>query len=85
MLNVHKLTEINIDYMKSSFEITKITDTEVFIIDLNIGKSVTNDAEQVVSYLHDKYPNKRILYQDTDGFWGELVHNKGVFLRYSDY
>jgi hypothetical protein len=47
--------------------------------------SVTNDAEAVVA---DLYGNGslnegiRLIYQDSDGIWDELVHEKGAFVAF---
>jgi len=58
----------------------------IFIRDLNRGRmSVTNDAEAVVREVNINFPSKRIVYQDSDGFWGELVHENGVFKRFDTY
>jgi hypothetical protein len=44
--------------------------------------SVTNDAESVVREVFIKYGNRRILYYDSYGELGELIHNSGVFLDF---
>jgi len=67
--------------MKSNFRIPKITPDVVELIDLgpwNRYQTVTNDAEAVVEYLHSKQmiqPQTQIIYQDSDGEWGELFHD----------
>jgi hypothetical protein len=69
--------------MKSSFSITEIKDDRVIILDNNMGgKSVTNDAENVVEYLYNIYGNRRIFYIDTEGILDELRHNKGEFVGF---
>ena len=69
--------------MKSSFSITEIKDDRVVILDNNLGgRSVTNDAENVVEYLHSVYGNRRIFYIDTEGVLDELRHNKGEFVGF---
>ena len=55
--------------VRASFNISKVTPTKVFIVDNDIGCSVTNDAENVVAYVNSQYPNRRIIYRDTDGRW----------------
>lgn len=55
----------------------------IFIRDLDQGVTVTNDAEAVVAELNKYYPGKRIVYRDTIGGWDELVHENGVFTRFS--
>jgi hypothetical protein len=58
----------------------------VFIRDLNLGKvSVTNDAEAVVREVSFAHPDKRIVYQDSDGFWDELIHYEGYFIKFGEY
>lgn len=51
----------------------------VYIIDDEIGMSITNDAENVVMKINNSFPNYRIVYRDTAGTWDELVHENGVF------
>lgn len=51
----------------------------VYIIDDEIGMSITNDAENVVMKINNSFPNYRIIYRDTTGTWDELVHENGVF------
>ena len=65
------------------YSIHKVTNEAIFIIDNDIGKSVTNDAENVVARLYNEYGNKFIFYRDTCGHWDELVHDNGVFTRFS--
>lgn len=45
--------------------------------------SVTNDAENVVRAVVDRFGNKRILYTDTMGNVDELVHDNGVFTGFA--
>lgn len=70
--------------MKAVFSYYKITDDTVYIMDESDGHTmtVTNDAENVVAYINDQYPNRRIIYCDTDGHWDELVHTHGKFLSF---
>jgi len=51
----------------------------VWIVDLNRGSSVTNDAERVVAELNDRFPGFRIIYRDSMGNWDELKHDNGKF------
>jgi len=75
--------------IKCDFSIFKIDNDKkmIFIKDMDLGRmSVTNDAENVVKYLNEKYPNFRIIYQDSDGLdWDELVHENGKFIKFSFY
>lgn len=69
----------------ASFHKVRLTEDKVFIVDCDGQKSITNDAEAVVSYVNYWHPNRRIIYQDTMGEWGELKHSKGVFAGFSPY
>lgn len=69
--------------MKSSFSITELKDDRVVIMDNNLGgRSVTNDAENVVEYLYGVYGNRRVFYIDSEGVLDELRHNNGVFVGF---
>jgi len=69
--------------MKSSFSITELKDDRVVIIDSNLGgRSVTNDAENVVEYLYGVYGNRRVFYIDSEGVLDELRHKNGVFVGF---
>ena len=62
-------------FLRCEFEWVKITDSIVFIRDLNQGKmSVTNDAEEVYRWINRvAYPGRRVVYQDSEGEWTEIV------------
>ena len=65
------------------------TDEILVIRDLDMPscRSITNDAEAVVEYLHDKgwlSNERRLMYYDTDGNKDEILHDgNGVFLGFS--
>jgi hypothetical protein len=65
-----------------NYRVVKVTPNVVHIVDLGVGRSVTNDAENVVEEVNRQYPARRIIYRDTDGQWDELVHNNGVFVDF---
>lgn len=66
--------------INSDYEIKKIHKHYIFIVDLNLGgKSVTNDAENVVKTIAKKYPGKRIFYRDSENNVDELVVKNGAF------
>lgn len=44
-----------------------------FIRDLDGPVSVTNDAENVLAYIQQQWPGRRVVYQGTDGEWFEIV------------
>lgn len=58
-----------------SYTIVKVESDAVFLVDNDDGRSVTNDAEAVVSSVLQKLGNRRIFYRDTMGVWDELVHD----------
>ncbi|MDR1340421.1 MAG: hypothetical protein LBK58_10270 [Prevotellaceae bacterium] len=62
-------------------EVLEETENGIFLKDLDKGNiSITNSAELVCRiFAH----NKRIFYEDTENQWTELVHDKGVFLRFA--
>ena len=70
---------------RSRYEVVKVdTDRKiVWIVDLNVGKSVTNDAEKVCEELNRQYPLHRIIYRDSDKNWDELVHLDWTFNHYA--
>lgn len=57
----------------------------VFIVDNDVGMSITNDAEAVVEDVLRQYPDHRIIYRDTMGQWDELVHWNGKFSVFKPY
>ena len=68
----------------STYTLTE-QDEFLCLVDLNQGCSVMNDAEDVIADLvaagHD-LTRKRVIYQDTMGYWDEIVVRDG---RFSDY
>ena len=61
------------------------TSAKLFIVDNDVGMTITNDAENVVKDVLSKYPEHRIIYQDTDGNWDELLHQNGEFAGFKPY
>lgn len=49
----------------------------IYIVDQDLGRTVTNDAANVCRELHAQYADYRIIYRDTEGNWDELLHDKG--------
>ena len=66
------------------FHVTDTTKDFVFLVD-NGGenRSVTNDAEYVVEVINSRFPDRRIVYRDTEYQWEELKHKKGVFTDFA--
>ena len=62
-------------FLRCEFDWVKVTDSIVFIRDLDRGKmSVTNDAEEVYRWINRvTYPGRRVVYQDSAGEWAEIV------------
>lgn len=61
---------------KSDFEILEYDKEHhiVYLRDLDRGgMSITNDAEQVYQYIRMSYGAVRLVYQDTQGEWAEIV------------
>jgi hypothetical protein len=73
--------------MKSDWEIVKQYSTKnesiVFIRDLDLGRrSVTNDAEAVFLECQRLYGQCRVVYQDSEGEWCEIVYaNFAAFFK----
>lgn len=69
--------------MRAHVIVLKVTDGFIYLADENDGAmSITNDAEAVVMWANRLYPNRRIIYRDTEGHWDELVHEDGVFKHF---
>ena len=59
----------------SAFHIIEKKAGVLFIQDLNLGgRSVTNDAEQVLAWCREKHGKDiRVVYKDTDNEWWEMI------------
>ena len=73
--------------LRSSYEIVKDVPGEPLVIrDLDVGKSVTNDAENVVEDLVAAgmlQDGRRLLYYDTMGQLDELIIKDGRFADFA--
>lgn len=58
---------------RSTYEVVLIEDDRVFIVDLDEGKSITNDAENVWQEIQNNWRGRRLIYRDTMGRWDEIV------------
>lgn len=59
--------------MRARFKVDRIERDIVFLIDLDQGKTITNDAEHVIESVQNVYGyNHRIVYRDTDNEWWEI-------------
>lgn len=68
---------------KASYHIEKVEHGVVYLIDPDVGMTITNNAENVVEAVNKLYPNHRIFYLDTDKEWWELKHMNGMFRGFS--
>jgi len=71
---------------RARFTVVTNTSTLLAITDANDGAmSITNDAENVVAWLHERgwLGNKVLIYRDTDEMWDGLLHDgKGKFINF---
>lgn len=71
----------------SNYSVYEMTDTRIVLVDHDEGRSVTNDAGNVVQQLNDSIQggigHRRIYYRDTAGCFDELVTRDGRFVRFS--
>lgn len=70
---------------RSSYDVARVDPARkiVWIVDRDVEKSVTKDAERVCEELNRLHPGHRIIYRDTDKNWDELVHLDGHFNHYA--
>jgi hypothetical protein len=69
----------------AAFYVVDMTDDKLFIVDLELGKTITNDAEAVCRQCQKLAPGHRIIYRDTDRNWDELQHINGEFIGFAPY
>ena len=70
---------------RAVYDVVKVTNDTIFLVDRNLGMSVTNDAENVVAEVVNEYGNKKVIYRDSMGNWDELVHTEGTFGCFAPY
>lgn len=74
---------IGINEPRSTYLIAHETETLVLIVDCDVGRTVTNDAENVIRDLDHSLQgglrNRRVFYRDTDFRFDELQHDRGIF------
>ena len=62
------------EYVRKEIHKGDPMETIVFIRDLDLGgRSVTNDAEQVYEECQKAHGACRVVYQDSQGEWAEMV------------
>lgn len=70
--------------MLSSYKVVEITRQYIFIRDLDEGgKSITNDAENVVADIVPLFPGLRLFYRDSIGLVDEILIKDGQFAGFS--
>lgn len=64
--------------LRSKYRVTKICEEkkEIYLIDLNGDKSVTNDAENVYQEVYRE--GYKIIYRDSMGCWDEMLMENGI-------
>lgn len=71
----------------SNYYVAEVTDTRIAVVDRDEGRSVTNDAENVVRQLEGTVDGgvglRKVYYRETDGRFDELVIKGGRFVRFS--
>lgn len=73
---------------RSDYEIIKIEEDRIFIVDLDLGNiSVTNDAEKVYFEITKHFPGKRLIYKDTIENWDEIIMENfcAIFKNYKEH
>ena len=73
---------------RSDYEIVRIEDDRVFIVDLDLGNaSVTNDAEEVFKEIKLHFPGRRLIYRDTLFNWDEIIEDTHWinYIRYFEH
>lgn len=68
---------------RAKYVIESVTIHFIYLVDLQQGCSITNDAEAVVKEVTERWGNKRILYWDSMDNQDELCHTKGVFTHFA--
>lgn len=67
----------------AQYSLRNITDNFVLIVDLDKGRTVTNDAPNVIIRLHREIHgglgSRKVYYRDTCGRFDEIRHNTGAF------
>jgi hypothetical protein len=72
-----------VNHHRASFALSNITDNFLVILDLDKGRTITNEPAGVVSRLNlaiaGGIGKRKIYYLDTCGRFDELTHQYGVF------
>lgn len=71
---------------RSEFTYEMRGDVVILVEHEGAARSVTNDAEKVISELHREgldFTGKRVVYQDALGSWDELIVEGNRFVRFN--
>ena len=72
---------------RANYEVIAHSEDRVILRDLGPWdkySSITNAAEDVIRNLHPYIKDKKVFYYDSEGDYGELVHdNNGQFVRFA--
>lgn len=70
---------------QAQYDLVMATDLHILILDLDQGRSVTNDADSVVRRVDAQLGSigrRRLFYRDTTGRFDELVVRDGRFVGF---
>lgn len=67
---------------RAEFEVVKLTAEAIWLRDLDKGRTITNDADEVTAAMLKLYGPRRVYYRDTMGRWDELEHNGRAFVGF---
>lgn len=70
---------------RSRYDVKRVDQDFVYIVDTGHDKgfrSITNDVENVVIELFDRYGQRRFIYQDSLGNWDEMLHIDRRFVKF---
>lgn len=69
MFSSQAYLQVKIMRLYSSFEIVALNDTMIVITDMDMGRSITNDADNVITTLQEILPTgigcRQVFYRDT--------------------
>lgn len=74
--------------LKCSFDIVFAYDLKILLIDLDRGKSITNDAYNIIKELDKNIlpggiKNRRVYYRDTMGRYDRILTHHGIFTGFA--
>lgn len=60
-------------------------DKVVYLIDLKLGNSISNNIDEISEEISKYYPGYRIAYRDSFGSWGEILVLDNKFRRFGNW